>query len=223
MAYFQRMVVLSVPHVGGGLSGLEEGIAPFRLVVAGSENGAPVEATDCRIGWSEGGFHLLARMRDSEIVAGLDQDEALHFQHGDTLELFLKPANATCYAEMYATPLGRKATLFFRAPRGEPQPDPLVAHAYRGLRVASRRTEGGWEARMDVPAQELRAWGGGWGPGFRWTLLVGRYNHGARFVTPELSVFPPVSAIDFHRTAEYAQLELLPPGDASEIAGRRGL
>lgn len=222
MAYLRRMVVVNAPCIGEGFAGT--GDEWFRLVVAGSTDGVPAESTECRVGWSHRGFHLLARMQDSEIVPGLDQDEALHFRHGDTLELFLKPANASCYAEMYATPLGRKSTLFFRAPRREPQPDPLTAHDHRGLRVEARRINGGWEAEMHVPAEELRVWGGDWGPGTAWTFLVGRYNHGSRFPSPELSVFPPVSAVDFHRTAEYARIAFGPaPDGASEIAARRRL
>lgn len=223
MTYSRRMVVLHVPHVGTGLADSQGEVGTFRLVVAGSANDAPAESTECRAGWSERGFHLFARMRDSGIVPGLNEDEVLHFRHGDTLELFLKPAGTACYAEMYVTPLGRKSTLFFRAPRREPQPDPLTAHDYRGLRVESRRVDGGWEAEMHVPAEELRAWGGEWGPGSGWTFLVGRYNHGSRFPAPELSVFPPVSAVDFHRTREYAMLEFVPPSGASEIAARRRL
>jgi len=158
------------------------------------------------------------RFADSDVVQESGQDQQHHYATGDVAELFLKPAEATWYWELYATPNARRTAFFF--PGGGRLGLPSVFEpCLPGLRVAAqvqgtlndwRRRDEGWTAEMAVPLAELAAMGVPLDREHAWRVLVGRYNYSCHLPKPELSMHPRLSATDFHLTEQYAQLILVP-------------
>ena len=150
-------------------------------------------------------------MEDSFLMAQNRTDQALHFESGDLIELFVKPLNDAYYWEMYATPFSNKTTLFFPPEReGMILDQFLHEHPFHDLRVRSEKTKQGWNAEMWVPAEQLQAFGASWGSGSDWTLFCGRYNYNnEQLLDPELSMAPALSATNYHLTSEYAHLQFL--------------
>lgn len=170
--------------------------------------GMPVEAAEVRFAWNGQGLYVHAELEDSYVVAVNRRDEQFHFKTGDVFELFVKPLHDDYYWEMYATPFGNSSTLFFpREREGMTVNDFLTNHSQHGLDVSAEKTPTGWVAELFVPAAQLSAPGQPWGPSGEWTVLCGRYNYNNdELENPELSMFPPVSATNYHLTAEYAVL-----------------
>lgn len=173
--------------------------------------GGPIEGAEVWFAWNEKGLYVGAALEDSYLIATRRADEDLHFESGDVLELFAKPADDTYYWEMYATPFGNKTTLFFpREREGMTLDQFLHAHEFQNLQVTAAETDGGWKAEMWVPAEQLQAFGAAWGPGSEWNVFCGRYNYNNDELTdPELSMAPALSATNYHLTREYATLRFL--------------
>jgi hypothetical protein len=180
----------------------------YPLAYSTDRGGEPREGAEVRFAWNEQGLYVRAMLEDSHVIATDRRDEQLHFQTGDVFELFVKPLDDDYYWEMYATPFGNRATLFFpRQREGMTVADFLNRHAYHGLDVSAGITATGWVAHMSVPARQLTALGATWGAETPWTVLCGRYNYNNEALDdPELSMLPPVSATNYHLTAEYALL-----------------
>jgi len=172
--------------------------------------GFPLEGASVRFGWDESGLYISAELEDSCLITQNRENEQLHFETGDVLELFIKPLNDSYYWEMYAIPSGNKSTLFFPHDRtGMELDDFLHGHEFQALEVSAKETTSGWNAKMFVPASQLTALGAGWGDGTEWTVFCGRYNYNSEdLIDPELSMAPALSATNYHLTHEYAQLKL---------------
>jgi len=183
-------------------------VVAYPLTFSTDRKGAPVEGGSVSFAWNKAGFYVAAELEDSLLVSENRRDEQLHYEFGDVFELFIKPANDTYYWEMYATPFGNKSTLFFpRERQGMEVGDFLNAHNFQGLEVSAQKTSKGWNAQMWVPAEQLTALGGAWGPGSAWRVLCGRYNYsGSDLKDPELSMVPPLSVTNYHLVDEYALL-----------------
>lgn len=161
--------------------------------------------------WNESGLYVRAALEDSCLIATQRHDEQLHYLYGDVFELFLTPLNESYKWEMYATPHGNKATLFFPSWPTEFSPEQcLQNHNFRGLDVRVEETDAGWTTQLFVPAEQLTALGSAWGTGSEWRVFCGRYNCNTEDLkTPELSMFPALSISNYHLGDEYAVLEFL--------------
>jgi hypothetical protein len=184
----------------------------YALAYSTDREGTPDEKARVQFGWNEAGLQVFAELEDSHIIACNPQDEQLHYEHGDVLELFVKPLEHAYKWEMYATPTGNKSTLFFpESPANMTPLENLTHHKFRDLEVTAKQTSIGWNTHLFVPVAQLTALGAGWGDGTEWTVFCGRYNyHSTALTNPELSMFPPLSATNYHLTEEYARLSLLP-------------
>ncbi len=185
----------------------------YKLAYSLDIGGLPREGAEVRFAWNRQGLHVQAVLEDSFVVAVDRRNEQLHFETGDVFELFVKPLDDDYYWEMYATPFGNRSTLFFpRTREGMTVNDFLTQHSYHGLEVSADITATGWQAHVFVPARQLTAAGADWGAKTQWTVLCGRYNYNNEALEdPELSMLPPVSATNYHLTAEYARLEFENP------------
>jgi len=134
---------------------------------------------------------------------------------GDVLDLFLNPESETWYWELYATPGGRKTSLWFPG-RGRMSLKSCSEYSC-GLRVAAqcdgtlndwRDIDNSWTAEMAMPIKDLTARGEAFGPGARWGILVGRCNYSRYLAWKESSMPPGISKTDFHRYEDYGVLEL---------------
>ena len=174
------------------------------------------EGGQVQIAWDDHYVYLAARFVDSDVVAEGTADQLHHYQLGDVCELFLKPADASEYWELYVTPRGNKTT--FRFPGRGRFGLPSTINAPSGLIVAAAvqgtvndytdRDEG-WTAEMAMPIRDLTAHGSKLSPGTDWRILIGRYNYSVYLPAtgPELSTAPHAGATNFHMLEQYGRLE----------------
>mgnify|MGYP003584141510 CR=1 FL=1 len=164
-------------------------------------DGADVRASSLRARWNDEWIFFEFTCRDAEIVSPGTRDGIDHFKLGDVVEIFLGRAGAKTYAEVHATPEGRKSLYFFSDYR-------TAAAAPAGAESAQVRaatSPGGWRAVMSIP------WSMAGGSPRRgaWEILAGRYDYAAPGAQPVLSSFPAqVGKPDFHVRARYAKLDL---------------
>lgn len=169
----------------------------------GGVDGAAAQQTDVRARWNESGIFFEFICRDSALVAPGREDGLDHFRLGDVVEIFLARSGAASYAEVHATPAGRKSLYFFR---GERRPGPVSAAAER-IAVRADEIRGGWRAVIFVPWAVL----GADGPVEVCDFLAGRYDYAIAGGAPVLSSFPGQSGrADFHERGRYARLVLRP-------------
>ncbi len=196
------------PMEAGRYDGIRSRATAYPFAFSTDRDGTPVEGAEVWFAWNKDGLYVGAALEDSFLVAQNRHDEELHFESGDVLELFAKPADDTYCWEMYATPFGNKTTLFFpREREGMVLDQFLHAHDFHDLQVAAAETATGWKAEMWVPVEQLQAFGASWGPGSEWNIFCGRYNYNnSELADPELSMAPALSATNYHLTNEYATL-----------------
>ncbi len=176
------------------------------------------EPGEVRLAWDEKYLYVGVKYVDSDIVADGTEDQLPHFQLGDLCEIFLRPEGHPWYWELFATPRGKKTTLFW------PERDfSRMKEAYRyraDMRVAaycpgtlndSSDRDRYWSAEVAIPIAALTERGEAFGPGAKWTILVTRYNYwrNAGDKKPELSTAPRLSKTDYHLLEEYAVLNLV--------------
>ena len=211
MTTFEAVHSLRNPIEAGLYDEIRRRATAYPFAFSTDRDGIPAEGAEVWFAWNENGLYVGAALEDSFLIAQNRSDEELHFESGDVLELFTKPAADTYYWEMYATPFGNKTTLFFpREREGMILDQFLHAHNFQDLQVAAAETSQGWRAEMWVPAKQLQAFGAAWGPGSEWNFFCGRYNYNnSELADPELSMAPALSATNYHLTAEYATLRFL--------------
>jgi hypothetical protein len=179
----------------------EWGVAPAAALRG--VDGAAAEKADVRARWNETGIFFDFVCRDTAIVAPGREDGLDHFRLGDVVEIFLARTGAASYAEVHATPAGRKSLYFFR---GERSKGPVPAAAAR-VEVRAASIRGGWRAVMFVPWAAL----GADGPVEVCDFLAGRYDYAVAGGSPVLSSFPvQTGRPDFHERGRYACLVLRP-------------
>ena len=170
------------------------------VVMSGIDN-AKVEPAEVRAFWNKEWIFFEFRCRDRSIVAPGDKDGMDHFKIGDVVEIFLAKSGAKSYAEVHATPTGRKADYFFQDMRQLGARPPGADQ----ITVRAAQTSDGWRAVLCLPWSLLD------GPRGDWEILAGRYDYTAGSAKPALSSFPPQTGKpDFHLRSRYARLELRP-------------
>ncbi|MBI9019682.1 MAG: hypothetical protein JEZ10_00295 [Verrucomicrobia bacterium] len=108
--------------------------------------GSPKEGATVRFAWDESGLYVSAELEDSCLIQQNREDQQLHYQTGDVLELFVKPLHAPYKWEMYATPFGNKTTLFFPEWPSELTPEQaLNEHDFQCLEVTSIEFSKPWK------------------------------------------------------------------------------
>ena len=199
------------PIESGDYDAIRSRATAYPFAFSADREGGPVEGAEVWFAWNERGLYVGAALEDSYLIATRRADEELHYQSGDVLELFVKPADDEYCWEMYATPFGHKSTLFFPREHEGLTPEQLLNdHEFRSLQVKVVQTEPGWQAEMWVPAEQLQAFGKPWGPESAWDVFCGRYNCNSEDLSdPELSMTPALSATNYHLTDEYATLRFL--------------
>jgi hypothetical protein len=169
----------------------------------GGVDGATAQRADVRARWNGNGVFFEFVCRDTAIVAPGRDDGLDHFRLGDVVEVFLARSGAASYAEVHATPAGRKSHYFFSAYR-HAGPVPAAAEL---LAVRAGEIRGGWRAVIFVPWAVL----GAAGPVGVCDFLAGRYDYAVAGGRPVLSSFPvQTGRPDFHERGRYARLVLRP-------------
>jgi hypothetical protein len=165
-----------------------------------------------RLAWDDDYFYLGILLEDSEIIAKSEKDQLHHYRFGDLAELFLKPADRQWYWELYVTPAGKK-TSFWLSDRL------VIDEDYRcGLKVAAvcsgkinnaNEPDVSWSAEMAMPIKNLTELGDSFDTDANWRILVSRYNFSNDLDKRELSMYPMLTATNFHLLEEYAVLKLV--------------
>ena len=190
---------------------------PFRAGGREEKGEAPVEGGEARLAWDNEFLYVAVTFKDSDLVAEGKEDQLYHFKMGDTVEVFLKPADQTWYWELYATPKGNKSS-FFIPGRGRQGLDSTARYEC-GLIVRAKHEgtlnhwedkDAGWTAELAIPVKDLTARGEVFRPDSGWFILVSRYNYSRYLLKKEISTAMPL--IDFgpslHSYEGWAELRL---------------
>lgn len=172
-----------------------------------------------QLAWDEKNLYVAVKFYDSDVVAEGKEDQMHHYKLGDLCELFLKPVDHSWYWELYATPLSKKTTFFFPGWGRCGLPSNFTDYS-SSLNVAAKvkgtinnwhDKDQYWTAEMAMPVKDLTARGEKFGPEAKWRILVARYNYSVynKRKGPEYSMVPQLSAVDYHRLNEYADLKLV--------------
>jgi len=156
-------------------------------------------------------------MEDGDVVAEGVEDQTHLYQMGDTIEVFLKPAERNFYWEIYGTPNLKKSVFFYPGrgrlfvPSSIDHPvDVTVASVVDGTLNDCRDQDRGWSMILAIPVKMLEKQGYPFRPGHNWTVLVARQNYSADLPLKEYSMQTPLTQVDFHLYEEYGDLVLLP-------------
>ena len=167
-------------------------------------NGAEAQKTYVRVRWNDEALFFLFDCADRRVVAPGRSDGMDHFRLGDTVEVFIGRRGESGYAEIHATPAGKKSLYFFDGYRSR-----IAAPSDAdGVRVDAASADTGWRAVIAVPWSLL----GGKTRGEEWDVFFGRYDYDIEGAAPVLSSFPAQRGPkpDFHRRADYAIMRILP-------------
>ena len=154
--------------------------------------------------WNDEWLFFMFACSDGAIVSPGSEDGLDHFRLGDTAEVFIARRGDKSYAEIHATPAGRK-TIYFCSDYRQATEPPGMAGA---IRVAASPSARGWRAFFAVPRKLFGAARKDDG----YDIFFGRYDYASEGGKPELSSYPVLhgSKPDFHRRENYATLLLTP-------------
>lgn len=175
----------------------------------------PFEGGSVRLMYDKNFLYVGAQLTDKDINQLAIEDQGKNHGTGDTLIVYLKPANSPSFWEIQATPNSKK-TSFFNATRGYPiNPDTNVVMP--GLKVRAKiqgtfnnyfKADKGWTVEMAIPVKELKKAGCEFKPGQAWTILIGRYNYNFNVndVAPQYSCYPEMPTNSFTHIEYYGDI-----------------
>lgn len=192
-------------------------VYPLMFTAAERKVGTRLQETGyAMLAWDDTHLYAALKCDDSDVVAEGGGDQLSQWKLGDTMELLLKPAAATWYWELHATPAGRKSSIFIPG-RGRFWLDSAFDYTC-GLSVAAdvvgtinhwEDEDKGWSVEMAMPIANLTERGDAFGQGTHWTVLITRVNFSRTLSNKEFSMWPPMPCLDFHLTEHYATLSLV--------------
>ncbi len=158
---------------------------------------------------------VLATFRDRDVFNPVEHFGVPAFPHGDTFEIFLRPAGQAAYFEFHVTPAGTLLQLRWPAPMRSFEidwsaaPDPLLAYKVGRwrIRAQTRPVRGGWEAHAEIPLRRIFEDSVPW-DGSHLRVNFARYDHTRGRLRPVLSATARHGELDFHRADEWDSLEL---------------
>ena len=167
-------------------------------------DGKDAQKTEVRALWNDDWLFFSFACADLAIVSPGEKDGLDHFRLGDTAEVFVARRGAAAYAEVHATPAGRKTSYFCRDYR-QPADPPREAGK---IVVAAEKKTPGWRAFIAV-ARDVLAQSMGEN---EYDIFFARYDYESADDKPALSSFPVQRGDkpDFHRRSDYAILRLTP-------------
>jgi len=186
---------------------------------------APREATRVRFAWDADNLYLFAELEDDDAVATARSDRQPQQTEGDVLELFIGPSGRTWYWELHYTPGSRRAAFFFPSAGRRlgsnitEGPRPRHRHAARvdGTLNDWRDHDSRWTVEIAIPWAGLVVDDGTDAPSRSgWRVLLGRYDYSRWQDEVEITFWPPLPALRFHRPDLFAPLRLL-DADAATI------
>lgn len=175
----------------------------------------PFEGGTVRLMYDKENLYVAAELKDTDVMQYGTEDQAHLYLTGDTLEMFLKPANSPKYWECYGTPNGKKTSLFFDT-RGYPRHNdrsvlmPGIKNAVKiqGTINNFNDKDKGWTIEVVIPKKELDKTGCEFKPGVPWTILISRYNYnyGSKEGGAQFATVPELPVVNYHLLEYYADL-----------------
>lgn len=166
--------------------------------------------------WSKEYLYIGAYFEDSDVVADGKEDQTLHCNSGDLIEVFLKPETDTYYWEIYGTPHEKKTVIFYPG-RGRhflpsnmesDNSEIIVKTSINGTLNNWKDKDKSWTVEFAIPIKMLTAHGADFDKSSQWTIMVARYNYSRYLPLKELCSFPLLSNSNFHLHEEYAHLNM---------------
>ncbi len=202
-------VTLSLYEAGNG--------CPEKTVEATQKEACPVTAT-MRLLHDEKNLYVGVHVRNDDVCCLTEEDQRFHFFLGDVAEVFLKPAQALCYLELYSTPSARRTTYFFpsRSWGGEDFlamqsliPELGVVAEVDGTLNDSSDRDDGWWAVMTIPkAMVEEKTGVPLESGQPWQILLAGYSR-SRYRTFCVNFsYPLQPVLNFHLHEYWGNLVL---------------
>ena len=166
--------------------------------------GTAAQKTEVRVLWNDGWLFFAFACTDRAIVSPGEKDGLDHFRLGDTAEVFVARRGDPAYAEVHATPAGRKTAYFCRDYRQPADPPRETEKIF----VAASKTVHGWSAFVAVPRDVFAKSR----DENEYDIFFARYDYTSPEEKPALSSFPAQRGDkpDFHRRGDYAILRLTP-------------
>lgn len=181
-----------------------------------AESAAPAQNGQLWVTWDDHTLYLAGRFEDRDLWARGEQDGQPHYKLGDVLEVFLKPALAQWYWELWVSPRGKKTSTFWNR-QGEPGAeagqdyhfDFEAAAAVEGTLNCPDEADRSWSFEVALPfsgltlQQRLALQG-------PWTICLARQNFTGQVDLEhrELTAHPRLSRGSFHAPGDYARLQL---------------
>ncbi|MBO7328272.1 MAG: carbohydrate-binding family 9-like protein [Lentisphaeria bacterium] len=199
----------------------------FRVLVYSNHDmyRRPTEPATVKYLYDDKYFYVLADMVDSDVMTTGTKSGSHFYLEGDLLEVFIKPANANYYWEIYGTP-NKLDTRFYFGSRSAVGLPSGFTHKDVGIKVAVK-VNGTFNNPSDrdkscktlvaIPLTELNrphltkenpAGTAPFAPGETWLVLAARYNYSCHMDTLELSSFPQIYG-GYHNLEYFAEIELL--------------
>ncbi len=183
--------------------------------------GTPVESSRVALLHDAENLYIAGVFQDRDVVQFAVEDQEMHFRTGDTLELFLKPADLFCYYEFYFTPNNFRTSLFYVS---KYYPGAVRKELFlSGIRCAAkvngtlnvwRDIDRGWSVEGAIPLKDLeRQFGRPFDPGTEWHALLVRYNYGYSFPRRQRTCAPPMPSNEFHDHCYWGKLRIIPDSD----------
>lgn len=188
-------------------------------------NRAPMEKGTVQLLYDDQYLYVKTEFQDSDIMTNARENGGHFYLQGDLVEVFLKPANANYYWEIYGTPNQLNTRFYFtsRSTVGTPS---SFTHQNVGIKVAAK-INGTFNDSSDrdksmtlllaIPLAELNrphvtqdhpAGTVPFVPGYEWRILVARYNYSRYLDEIDYSSFPQILQ-SYHALEYFAVLELL--------------
>ncbi|MGN0867284.1 MAG: carbohydrate-binding family 9-like protein [Oligosphaeraceae bacterium] len=190
---------------------------PEKTVEAVAKEENPVAVT-ARLLHDEKNLYVGCHIRNDDICCLTSEDQLLHFLLGDVMEVFLKPAQAYCYLELYATPSARKTTFFFPSRSwGGPEylatqslmPELGVVSAVDGTLNDSTDRDDGWWTVMTIPKEMVeKKTGVPLESGQIWQILLAGYARSSHRSFCVNFSYPLQPVLNFHHQEYWGALVL---------------
>ncbi len=164
---------------------------------------------------SEKFLYIGVTMEDSDVVQQGTKDQTHLYASGDTVEVFLKPADDTYYWELYGTPNELRTQFFypsrsyvFLPKSADGHPEFEVKAKINGTFNDWQTIDRGWSIEFKIPKSIPEQYGAKFRAGHSWQFLIARQNYSRRLPFKELSTVPAIAESDFHLIRQYGLLEL---------------
>jgi hypothetical protein len=185
----------------------------------------PTEPATVKYLYDDKNFYVLADMTDSDVMTTGTESGSHFYLQGDLLEVFIKPANANYYWEIYGTPNKLNTRFYFGSrsavglPSGFKHKDVDIKVAVKIDGTFNNPTDRDKSCKIlvAIPLAELNrphltnehpAGTVPFAPGHEWRVLSARYNYSCHMDTLELSSFPQIYG-GYHNLEYFAEIELL--------------